>query len=409
MKSTSRSLMIPANFERGHNAEETLKANRRIVLRHIMRENVLTRKDLTDLTGLRGATITIIVNELLEKEYIKKVGLQDGGNGRKVACFGINDDALYGIAVQIYYTYVKIGAYDMHFNNLAFERIVMDTQEDVDHTLDVMADMVVRMREKFKDRTLIGVSVGLDDKYPLLNGELVYQRKTASLPISFHDEIAKRTGCNPLVDRTLNISTYDLHQKNLLPSKGTTILLFIYKKSAESGLIINGEIYKGRLGNSGLFGEIYTISLQGERVKFRDLLSGDAILSRMEGLLPDYPDSAMVTKSSVEMEDVCSGYFQDDPLCLKLFGEVAYYLGQLIAIMVNVLDPINIMLSDYLPFDERLMNLILFEAQKGVSLPLSRELLSVQKIGRAQDSPSLLGGIRLMSQEWVANLFDSMT
>ncbi|MBS7526061.1 ROK family protein [Fusibacter paucivorans] len=261
------------------------------------------------------------------------------------------------------------------------------------------------MLDKFKDRTLMGVSVGLNDKFPYLNDELVFNREDTSLPISFRDEITRRIGVSPLVDHTLNFATYELHLKNLHPSEGTTVLFFIYKQSAESGLVINGEIYKGKHGNSGLFGEIYTISLSGKRVKYCDLISGDAILSRAKALRSEYPNSIFASRSDFEMEALCEGYYQDDPLCLKVFNEIAYYLGQLIGIIINALDPINVMLSDYLPMDERFMNLILFEAQKNVAVPLSRDLISVQKIGRAQFSPSLSGGIRLVSQNWISNLF----
>ena len=395
----------PDSAYKGVNSSSTLIANRQTILSLFFRFETLTRKQLIQMTSLKGATITIIINELLEKDLIRKTGTQDGGQGRRVAQFSFNHSKFCCVASMIYFSYIRIGVYDTNQVLLKDELITLDTFKDMEKTLDILSEAYQRLISSFSNRTCIGFSVAVDGNFEYLDDELVYKNPNSLLPVSFSDALKTRLGFTPIINRTLHFAAYEIHHANHFPSDAISALLYFYDDSVMCGLTINDQNYKGYNGNSGNIGMISVGSLDGSCVKVKDVLSIESMLRRANELLSQYPDSVLHTHAPLEFHDLRDGCYQGDECCIQLFDEVSYYLGQLISTVINFIDPINVIIGDFFPITDRFISRTYYSAQTGLSQVLSQDFIITQHLARSADGPAFRGGVRYIQQAWISSLF----
>ena len=70
MAANSRNISVPPE-NGGRNASDIQASNRQLILRLIRQNAVISRTELTERSGLKPATITLIVNEYLKKQVIE--------------------------------------------------------------------------------------------------------------------------------------------------------------------------------------------------------------------------------------------------------------------------------------------------------------------------------------------------
>ena len=96
----------------GKNASTMLQENRNLLLQLIRDRGSVSRKQLAEQSGLQQATVTIIIQELLEQGLIRENGMIDGGNGRRVKAFSMAEE-LYVVSIRLTGVYIKLGLYDV--------------------------------------------------------------------------------------------------------------------------------------------------------------------------------------------------------------------------------------------------------------------------------------------------------
>lgn len=388
---------------KGSNADSTLNANRKLVLQLLIEHEALSRKELASLTGLQGATITLIINELLEKEFVIQTGYRNGGNGRRVAQFSFNHRRFYCAAAMIYSSYITIGVYTTDQALLNSNYYDVDTRVDMEQTLDILARQLDQLRRTVSDKLFIGTSVAVDGAYRYQNGEMVFESADRG-SLSFRDELEKRLNCCVQVQRTLYIAAYELHRQNQLPGHGVSSFLYFFDQSVMCGLVINGETYAGVNGNSGNVGSVLLRDPHGQAVAVEDVLSVNAMLRQAERHLAEVPDSKLPRTRSLVFNDLRTGAYESDPFCVQFFDGIADYLGQLIAVIFNTLDPIKIILGDFFPLTDRFIDRTIRTADANCVGGFSREVLVLNRVPRNPLGPAYLGGVRLLRDQWIANL-----
>jgi len=77
-------------MEKGANLRDIQELNCSVVLRLIHRFKVCSRASIARATKLKQATITNIVNRLIDLDVVKEVGIIDGKKGRRSIGVTIN-------------------------------------------------------------------------------------------------------------------------------------------------------------------------------------------------------------------------------------------------------------------------------------------------------------------------------
>ncbi|MGO4271470.1 MarR family transcriptional regulator [Paenibacillus sp. TAF58] len=77
------------------------KINKSIVLHHIRTNSPISRARIAEITGLTKATVSSLVNELIESSVVEEIGVGESSGGRKPMMLLFNGTAGYAIGVDL--------------------------------------------------------------------------------------------------------------------------------------------------------------------------------------------------------------------------------------------------------------------------------------------------------------------
>lgn len=396
---------------RGSNAESVLNQNRRLILHSIKDAGVISRKKLTEITGLKLATVTIAIKSLQEKGLIEEVGLIKGDMGRRIMGFSMSHEKFAIINIRMSPNYLKIASYNLKNENLYIKNTFLNTFLDIDHTCNVIAKEIEEVRSLIKDRTLIGVALGVEGPFEIVNG--YYKYPDPKSPDGYFDigkVLNQRLNIPVVVNRQSNFAVYHLWKQE---GKSNSLGIYVYisvSYTIECGIIINGEIINGSRGTVGQLDQIVIgIDKNGKPVLLRDYASSTSVLKRAKSLLKDYPSSILVLKIyDMEIRDIIRAFSLNDELAVKVFTETGKSLGLLIANIESLLNPDYIFIGDEIPTTQSMKNIMIDEAARHLPNHTTPNVFSLildyEQSPMAKDDPSLLGANSYMIDAFIQSM-----
>lgn len=353
----------------GVNSESTLQQNRSLMLGLIKDRPGITRKELAQITGLKPATITIAINDFFDAGLIEKTGFTEGDSGRRLMGFRFIQDRFFTIAVRLNVSYLAIGLYNIRTENLFIKKIFMDTLKDIKATCEVIIKEIDQIKPLMNNRQIIGVGLAVEGPFILNNG--YYKLINPKEPGGYFDlgnYLSKKTGFPVIINRENNFAAYAIWKEANLSNQLGIIVCISISYEVDCGVIINGEIVYGENGTSGLFGNLgVCFDDQNNIIPLSEKISSTATLKRVHELIGQYHDSILVAKiNDLNIRDVIKAYYLNDALALAVYNEVAVYLGRAVSIIVNLLNPTQIVIEDEIPFDDRFMDSITKEVKKHI-------------------------------------------
>ena len=97
----------------GKNSFDIQESNRVSVLRILSKEDVLTRADLSRMTGLKQATITNIINDLLSSGVVSETGTLKGNLGRRSIGIRLNAENFNVVGIKIARRSYSVGIFNI--------------------------------------------------------------------------------------------------------------------------------------------------------------------------------------------------------------------------------------------------------------------------------------------------------
>lgn len=376
---------------RGRNAETTQRENRALIVRLIKEAGTISRLELAEITGLQHATVTIIINGLLESRVIEKAGMVQGTNGRRVTVFSIKSQQYCMIAVRITNRYIKVGVYDLNGDNIYIDKVFLNTLEDMIQTCKDTCEIILKSQSAIGDMKVIGVGIGVEGAYTIVDNDYAYYDKNRKENIFVGKEIHKQTGYKVVVNRGKNYTAYFYWNRYWKKPLGTLIAINL-GYSVEAGIVINGEILNGKDGCSGIIGNNQVgIDASGKNFYLEDRVSAGHMLRKTNGLLKEYPESVLQGIADLNIRDIIQGYQDGDELSRRIYDDAAVYLGKAVASLVNLLNPDAIFIGDEVPAGDNFLQVIRQTAEKYTENSME-DVIVRHKVKRvSQNDPALIG------------------
>ena len=85
--------------------------NRSLLLRLLQQNKVCSRANLAEQSGLKQATITNIISDLISWGIVEETGLIEGCKGRRAIGIRLRNEGSYVIGVRISRKYFEIGIF----------------------------------------------------------------------------------------------------------------------------------------------------------------------------------------------------------------------------------------------------------------------------------------------------------
>ncbi len=360
--------------------------NRQVVLNYIRENGVISRADIAKLTELQRSTISQIVDDLIKNEFVEEIGAGASTGGRKPTMLRLQKGKQAVIGVDITPTTTTIATSDLGGNIL--EQQSFQTDPDVNKTFSE----IVKGLKKINNKALqVGVSLpGLVND---IQGRVIFVPFFEWKNWNLKEDLEQETGLSVVIDNDANaISLAELWFGRKEVRNVKNFLTVLVAEGIGTGMIIDGQIYRGHNGVAGEFGHMVVVGTDsvvecscGSRKCWEALASDTATIARY--LIATNQTNPITIDDFIELVKA------KNINALKIAKETLFYLGVGIANIVVGLSPETVVVSGKIA---QLMTLLaedvphFFERNIRQNLPVIQIMAST--LG---NNPTLMGAISL--------------
>src|SRR6201991_1137396 len=325
---------------RAGSLESLRRLNRLRVIRALRDEGHISRADIARRTGLSRSTVSSLVADLQADGLVverPEPGSAHGAQGSRPPIL-LSFDASAGAAVGIDFghSHLRVAVSDLASTILAERTRPLDTDHDAQEGLDAAAELVEQtLADAGVDRSaVIGAGMGLPG--PIESGEGVVGT-SAVLPgwigMTAEAEMRRRLDIPVMVDNDANLGA--LAEAAFGAGRAAGDLVYLKVSSGiGAGLILNGRLYRG---SGGLAGELGHVLVDPDGIVCRCGNRGCLETVAATGALVDLLRASHGEDLTVQgMLDAARA---GDAGCRRVIHDAGRALGQVVATLLNVLNP----------------------------------------------------------------------
>jgi|GEM_PF-355782 len=413
------SLLIELNYEYkpkndgdkmklGLNNDGIQRANRCLVLKLMLENDVISRLELVKRTGLRKATITNIINEFLEMGVIKEAGYIKRDSERKTEALQLTIPSAKIISLRITSKSYSIYTYSL---NGVMEQEIQQSYPKTKDVSQIMNEIIAHVNElvaQHGEDHILGLSIGLPGPYVRRNAKkftIVTGFEQLS-KIDVQNRFQSKFPFPVITEHDAKLSAF-AEWKNLKeqPTGIDKILVGIQTigVGVGAGIIFNGKIVSGSLGIAGEIGHmgisVNEAHAAGGKGEFEHYASTEAAKRYIEERLFEFPDSVLTMES--DYQSIKKAYLDGDQLAVNVMKKLAWMVGYGIANIVYVLNPDTIIIGSDYPNYESFLNEVKLAVRQRMHADIF-EGVSIRFSDIAQDT-TLLGGYYLTLETLIQN------
>lgn len=350
------------------------KLNKSIVLDTIRRNGPLSRTDVSERTGLNKATVSNLTLELLEQKLVEETGLGESSGGRKPLMLLFNGAAGCVIGIELGVTLVKAALTDLK-GDILTERSAPLTEQDPESALAVIRETVTPLLETMPPDTphgLVGIGIGVPGMVDE-SGLILYAPNLGWEGVDLRSPLEEMFGVPVVVDNEANVGAAGEREYGA----GRHVRHLVYVSAGMglgSGMIIDGQLYKGAWGYAGETGHM-SIESDGRLCSCGNRGCWELYASeRAYAYVSEDGNSALPAATTSEL----TAYARSgDPAVLNLYREIGRRLGIGITNLVNGFNPEKIVVGGPLTEAKEWIEPAMLETIAERALPYHRRELAV--------------------------------
>lgn len=388
---------------RVENSKQVANANTRLVLDAVRTMGPTFRAEVARKTQLNPATVTGIVNDLLQRDLLLEIpdDNEDAGtrSGRPPQLLQVNANSRDILAIDLEPDRVRVSLMNLMLVVREYRERTIDRFSRPELIIQQVLELCREARDHAGHRPLQGVGVSLPGLVDMASGVLLGSTnmpKMVNVPIR---EVIEREFDVPVhIERSMHLAS--LYEKWIRSDgyKGCTIVLTL-RTGVGFSLISNGELHMGESGYDGEIGHT-VVDMNGEPCECGGT-----------GCLETYVGAAAICRRVQQMysENKCESVRQacdageelspelvyrlakaGDEDCAQIVREIGRYIGIAVSNMINVLAPGEVVICGSIDTCDEL---ILESVQSQIhqrALPRIRENVVV-RLAVAKDRTPLFG------------------
>ena len=235
--------------------------NMRLILETVYRKEIVTRKALTEITGLSSLTIAKIIKTLLDDGAIMETTPAESEKGRKPLLLAANPDYAYVVGIDIGSYSVKIGAVDFRGGIMEQEITSYDEEQFPVKVMDFeeLKRRIAGLIARYGESRLLGIGLGISGLVDYDAQTIVFcpnMQGYNNLPVS--RLLAEEFGVPVIVDTSARCMA--LGEKYFGKNGFEGDLSFVsIGHSIAAGTIIGNHTFRGTSGFAGELGHVKSI------------------------------------------------------------------------------------------------------------------------------------------------------
>lgn len=342
---------------RGEELNERSRKNL-VILETIRRSGPLSKTDISKLAGLNVVTVTNYIEEMLRQSLICEKELDVSTGGRRPVLLDLNSAA--GLTIGVGLNLLDMVGVVTDLEGKIIKRVKEDrpntkAKEIVDCVLKIIREL---MKNSGVDKSRIkGIGIGIAGIIDNKSGTIRWPEKIddnacayASIYIPLKDIIEKEFSLPCLIENDATVACFAEHWLTLDPQIENLIYMF---SGVGSGLMFNGEIYRGA---SGAAGEPAIYNIKQDRL-FNCDFAKSCFLKRWEadlGIVAEVKQKisqdGRLQKNrilelsgndidKVNLKHIFQAVKENEPMAVEIVRQAGRRLGVKIAFLVNFLNP----------------------------------------------------------------------
>ncbi|MBJ9988768.1 MULTISPECIES: ROK family transcriptional regulator [unclassified Paenibacillus] len=238
-----------------HDQDYIRRKNRSTVFELIRKHSPLSRAEIARLTGMSPTTVSRIVSELYQQDFMHEIEQTTTGVGRKAVMLHVNPGSVLSVGVEIDRGGIRIGIVDLDGKVVHSTQVTRDSRETPEATLERIASAIEELiqAEDIDRRKVVGIGVGLPGIVDYAGGSVVLSAQLGWKQTDIAGELRRLTGFEVAVDNELKVRALAEHQYGSARGSSRSVLIG-FGSGVGSSLIIDGEIYRGETNSAGEIG-----------------------------------------------------------------------------------------------------------------------------------------------------------
>jgi predicted NBD/HSP70 family sugar kinase len=331
--------------------------NLSLVLRLLHGTRDLSRAAVAVQTGLNKATVSSLVNDLIDRGLVKELGIDDQLRvGRPATLLELDGRQVASIGLEINVDLLTVVVMDLG-GRILFqrERPIDIARLPLSRTMTTLTSMARQAHEKALRlaTTVTGITVAVPGLVDAATGTVAIAPNLHIHHLELGDRLAEALGRNlkVTIDNDANLAA--LAEYHIGDFAGTPNLIYITGQTGVGGgLVVDGELLRGAAGFSGEVGHMHIgpddhLCGCGRRGCWEALVGLKQLLREA---LPDQASELEAQKDKgpqAKVAAVVDRAVAEDPVALAALGRHAAWLGVGLSILVNLFNPQVVILGGF--------------------------------------------------------------
>lgn len=317
------------------------------IIRELYQYKQLSIHYLSKTIKMSTPTITRAIDELIEEEMVREIGIGESTGGRRPSIYGLKASSRYLIGIDLERYFIRMGIFD--FDNKPVSEIHELNQGLETHT-DIpgfLAEKVYELIEAYNiDRNkLLGIGISLPGLIDLRSG-ISYTYLNTGRPTA--KELMDRLGLPVFLEQDTRSMAWGEQAFGLAHGHQNVLCLNIGSGIGLS-MILNGKIYTGHSGYSGEFGHIQ-IEPNGQLCHcgkigcIETVASGKVLISKAkkditEGSITQISGMIDGDLNKLNIKVILDAARAGDQYAIDLLGRIGEALGKGLSTLIHLFNP----------------------------------------------------------------------
>ena len=313
--------------------------NSKLVLSQIINKGTISRASLSKELGLTKATISTIVQELIDKQLIIEVGSDNTSRGRKPILLTFNPYCGYVITIDLEEETLSLMTCHLKGENLKINHY--PNNKTSDEIIDYLILLIEQTLEILPPSPygVVGICIGI---HGVVNdNKILFMPYTPYTNVDFVKQLENHFSIPVYLENEANLSI--IGEKTFCYNYANMIGISIHS-GIGLGLIINNELFSGYNGNAGEFGHTI-VELNGLPCPCGNLGCFEQYASE-RALVLQFAKRKNLAKATIQMLIVAYIYQDDD--AILLVEQFVKYMAVGINNILNVFNPEVIVINSAL-------------------------------------------------------------
>lgn len=373
------------------------KLNTSLILDCLRTRSPLSRAGLSAATGLNPSTVSSVINDLLEGNFVREIGLEPSERGRPGMLLGLNPDGGCAVGVEIGVDFVSVVLTDFIAHVLWRKRIASDPQDEQGLIIGRVEDIIQGALSIGKERGLrhLGIGLGLPGLVDIGQGSLVFAPNLRWCDVPFCQMWTQRFDVPVFVENEANAAALGEYYFGI--ARDVQDLIYLSAGvGLGGGIIIRGRLFRGSSGYAGEVGHM-TVDPNGElcgcgkRGCWETVVGPRAIARRVRKALESGGESRIGTLvendlSRVDVGVVVQAAQAGDPIAQTALKEIGVQLGIGISNLVNTFNPEMVVLGGALSLASPSLLPVIEETVREHALEQPREVVEIAASAHGADA-----------------------